>query len=97
MRAPSLVTLDCLIGRSVTAALPALTVGIGIGFARLESVPRAFDAVMAMTLAAWVVYAAFLVLRHEAGWHGRRAAYVALAGFALVIAVRLGAAVVTHV
>jgi ABC-type uncharacterized transport system permease subunit len=97
VRAPSLVTLDGLIGRTILIALPALTLGIGIGFARLESEPRSFDAVMAMTMAAWVVYAAFLFLRHEAGWRGRRAAYLALAGFALVIAVRLGAAVVTHV
>ena len=35
-------------------------------------------------------YAAFLVLRYEKGWRGRRAAYLALAGFAFVVVVRLG-------
>ena len=35
------------------------------------------------------VYAAFLVLRYEAGWRGRRTAYLALAGFLLVVLVRL--------
>jgi ABC-type uncharacterized transport system permease subunit len=45
---------------------------------------------MAVTLVMWAVYCAFLLLRYEAGWHGRKAAYLALAGFALVIAVRLG-------
>ena len=30
-----------------------------------------------MTLVTWVIYAAFLVLRYEAGWRGRRAAYLA--------------------
>jgi hypothetical protein len=36
----------------------------------------------------WFVWAAYLVLR-ATGSTGRRAAYVALAGFALVIVVRL--------
>jgi ABC-type uncharacterized transport system permease subunit len=97
VRAPSLVTLESLLGRSVAVALPSLTLGIGIGFARLEAEDRGFDAVIAMTLVAWAFYATFLVLRHEAGWRGRRAAYLAIAGFVLVIAVRLGAALVTHV
>ena len=90
LRAPSLDVLDRLAGRTVAVALPALTLGVGIGFARLEAEGGRFDATMAATLAAWLVYAAFLVLRYEWGWRGRRAAYVALAGFALVIAVRLG-------
>jgi ABC-type transport system involved in cytochrome c biogenesis permease subunit len=37
----------------------------------------------------WLVWAAYLVLRSTRGLSGRRAAYVALAGFALVIVVRL--------
>jgi ABC-type transport system involved in cytochrome c biogenesis permease subunit len=41
------------------------------------------------------VYAVYLVLRHVAGWRGRRAAYLVLAGFALVVVVRL-ALPVTH-
>ena len=97
VRAPSLVTLENLLGRAVLVALPALTLGIGIGFARLEAEGRGFDAVIAMTLVAWAFYAVFLVLRHEGGWRGRRAAYLAIAGFVLVIAVRLGAAGLTHV
>jgi ABC-type transport system involved in cytochrome c biogenesis permease subunit len=44
---------------------------------------------MAASLATIAVYAAYLVLRLEAGWRGRRAAYLALAGFTLVIVVRL--------
>jgi ABC-type uncharacterized transport system permease subunit len=97
VRAPSLVTLDGLIARTVALALPALTLGIGIGFARFGADAPTFDAVMAMTLVAWAVYAVFLVLRHEAGWRGRRAAQLVLAGFALVLAVRLAAAAVSHV
>jgi ABC-type uncharacterized transport system permease subunit len=89
LRAPSLETLDSLGGRTVAVALPALTLAIGIGFARLQTEGGGLDATMAVTLLAWVVYAAYLVLRFEAGWRGRRAAYLALAGFLLVVLVRL--------
>ncbi len=96
VRAPSLTTLDALLGRTIAVALPALTVGIGIGLARLELRGGSFDAVMGVTLLAWALYAAFLVMRHE-GLHGRRAAHLALAGFALVLAVRLGTLALGHV
>ena len=96
LRAPSLETLDGLTGRTIAVALPALTLGIGIGFARLQSDGGGFDATMIVTLLTWVVYAAFLVLRYEAGWRGRRTAYLALAGFALVVLVRLALTPVGH-
>jgi ABC-type uncharacterized transport system permease subunit len=89
LRAPSLETLDGLTGRTIAVALPALTLGIGVGLGRLETDGGGFDATMGVTLLTWVVYATFLVLRYEAGWHGRRTAYLAVAGFALVILVRL--------
>jgi ABC-type uncharacterized transport system permease subunit len=89
LRFPSLETLDALTVRTVAVALPALTLGIGIGLARLESEGWGFDAIMGVTLLTWVVYAGFLFLRWEAGWRGRRAAYLALAGFLLVVLVRL--------
>jgi ABC-type uncharacterized transport system permease subunit len=89
LRAPSLESLDSLAGRTIAFALPALILGIGIGFVRLESDGGGFDATMAVTLLTLVVYAAFLVLRYEVGWRGRRTAYLALAGFALVVLVRL--------
>jgi ABC-type uncharacterized transport system permease subunit len=89
-RAPSLVALDTLAARTVAFALPALTAGIVVGLARLRSNGGHFDALMAVTLVTWLVYGAFLLVRYELGWRGRRAAYLALAGFALVIVVRLG-------
>lgn len=94
--APSLDGLDRLIGRMVAAGLAALTAGVGVGLARARSEGVGFDAVMAFTFAAWVVYAALLVLRYEAGWRGRRAAYTALGGFAAVIVVRLAAVPFGH-
>jgi ABC-type uncharacterized transport system permease subunit len=89
-RAPSLLTLETLTGRTIAVALPALTAGIVAGLVRLRSDGAAVDALMAVTLGAWALYAVYLFLRFEAGWRGRRAAYLVLAGFALVIVARLG-------
>ncbi len=88
-RMPSLVTLDSLAARTVLVSLPALASGIGLGLVRLRESGGSFDALMAASLLTIAVYAAYLVLRLEGGWRGRRAAYLALAGFALVIVVRL--------
>jgi ABC-type uncharacterized transport system permease subunit len=88
-RAPSLATLDVLIGKTVAIALGLLTLGITVGFARIRD-RSDLDLVMAVTVLTWAVYGAFLGLRYGAGWRGRRAAFVALAGFALVVALRLG-------
>src|SRR2546423_12072470 len=90
LRAPSLATLDELVGRTVAVSLPTLTLGIVVGLVRLRHSGGGFDAVIALTLAAWVVYGGFLILRFGAGWRGRRAAYLVLAGFALVALVRVG-------
>jgi ABC-type uncharacterized transport system permease subunit len=89
-RAPSLLTLETLAARTIAVALPALTIGVVAGFLRLRSTGEGFDALMGVTLLTWLVYAVFLVLRYEVGWRGRRAAYLALAGFVLVLVVRLG-------
>jgi ABC-type uncharacterized transport system permease subunit len=89
-RAPSLLTLETVSGRTIAVGLPALTAGIVAGLVRLRDQGSAVDALMAVTLGAWLVYAAYLVLRYEAGWRGRRAAYLALIGFAFVIVARLG-------
>jgi len=94
--APALDTLDRLTGRTVALGLVALTLGIGIGFARLEADGGGFDPIIAVTLLAWAVYAAFLLLRYEVGWRGRRTAYLALAGFLLVAIVRVGLTPIAH-
>ncbi|HEY3542105.1 MAG TPA: cytochrome c biogenesis protein CcsA [Gaiellaceae bacterium] len=86
--APSLATLDRLALRIVAVSLPALTLGIGVGIGRLLNRGDAVDALVVVTLVTWVVWAAYLVVRLR-GITGRRAAYLALAGFVLVIVVRL--------
>jgi ABC-type uncharacterized transport system permease subunit len=86
--APSLATLDRLAARTVAFSLPPLTLGIAVGISRLVDRGEHVDALVIATLVTWVAWVAYLVLR-VAGWSGRRAAYVALAGFVLVILVRL--------
>ena len=87
--APSLATLDRLASRTVLVSLPALTLGLAVGLVRMVNDGKHVDAVVAATAVTWFVWTAYLVLRAARGWTGRRAAYVALAGFALVIVVRL--------
>ena len=66
-----------------------MTLGIAVGIVRLVTNGDRVDALVAATLVTWLVWAAYLMLRATRGWMGRRAAYLALAGFALVIVVRL--------
>jgi ABC-type uncharacterized transport system permease subunit len=86
--APSLATLDRLAARTVAVSLPPLTLGIGVGIGRLVDRGDSVDALVVATLVTWVVWCAYLVARMR-GLTGRRAAYLALAGFLLVIVVRL--------
>ena len=94
-RAPALAKLDQLAARTIAFALPALTFGIAVGVVRLRDRGGGFDALMAVTVLTWSVYAAYLVMRRFAGWRGRRAAFVVLVGFLLVAVVRL-ALPITH-
>ena len=69
--------------------MPLLTLGVVVGLVRLVVRDDRVDALIAATAATWLVWCAYLGLRLLAGWAGRRAAYVALAGFVLVVVVRL--------
>jgi len=87
-RAPSLVTLESLAARTIAFALPVLTLGMAAGFARIRHGSE-LDPLIVLTVITWSVYGVFLVLRFGAHWRGRRAAYLTLAGFALVVALQL--------
>jgi HemX protein len=95
LRAPGLARLDDLAARTITVALPALTLGIVVGIVRLRERGGGVDALMIVTLLTWSVYGAYLALRFGMGVRGRRAAYVVLLGFLLVAVARL-ALPVTH-
>jgi ABC-type uncharacterized transport system permease subunit len=85
-RAPSQEALDRLTARTILIAVPALTLGLAVGLGRLAVEGGGFDALMAVALAVWVAYVGFLLLRFEAGWRGKKTAYLALAGLVLVVA-----------
>jgi len=88
LRLPPLATLEQLTARTIAVSLPLLTLGLAAGFVRLDEDGTGIDALMAVTGATWLLYAGFLAFRLT----GRRAAYVALGGFALVILVRVALA-----
>jgi ABC-type uncharacterized transport system permease subunit len=85
LRMPSLVMLERLMRRTVAFSLPVLTLGLAAGFVRLDVRGGTLDPLMAFSVVTWLVYGALLALRPA----GRRAAYVSLAGFTLVILVRV--------
>jgi ABC-type uncharacterized transport system permease subunit len=86
VRVPPLAALDGVVVRTVVVALPALTLGIAAGLARLSSHDR-FGPVIAATLLTWLVYLGFVVARFGFSVRGRRSAQFAVAAFALVAVV----------
>jgi ABC-type uncharacterized transport system permease subunit len=85
LRVPALDTLDHLSARTAAVSLGLLTVGIAFGLIELVEDGAGVDAAMAAALALWVVYAAVVALRRQAGLHGHRAARALLAGFLLAM------------
>lgn len=88
-RLPALQTLDRLTYRTLALGFPFLTVGLILGALWAGTAwgsVFAFDPLALFSFVAWAIYAATLAGRAAAGWHGRRAAYFALAGFAVLVA-----------
>jgi ABC-type uncharacterized transport system permease subunit len=77
---PALVTLESLAARTAGVALLLFTVGIAVGLVRGHDT----DLAVVGAIAAWLVFGIALIGRRELGWRGRRFAYLAIAGFALV-------------
>jgi cytochrome c-type biogenesis protein CcsB len=90
---PSLQTIDGLLYRTVGVAFPLLSLLLITGAVWAnESWGRywGWDSKEVGALVAWMAYAGFLHTRIAHGWRGRRSAYFALLGFALVIFTWLG-------
>src|SRR5262249_47412972 len=90
---PSLQNIDGLLYRTVSVAFPLLSLLLITGAVWAnESWGRywGWDSKEVGALVAWMAYAAFLHTRIAHGWRGRRSAYFALLGFALVIFTWLG-------
>ena len=92
-RLPSLATLDRLSYRTLAYGFPFLTTAIILGSVSASAAWGsffAFDPLAMLSFVAWAIYAATLAGRTAAGWHGRRAAYFSVIGFA-ALGLALGA------
>ena len=87
-RLPPLQTLDRWTYRTLALGFPFLTTGLILGAVWARTAwgsVFAFDPLAFFSLVAWVIYAGTLAGRAAGGWHGRRAAYFAIVGFAALV------------
>jgi|SRR5215468_1600523 len=92
-RLPSLATVNEIATTSATIGLTLFTLGIATGMlwsssrdGRLwHNDPKEIFAVL-----TWLLYLLLLVYRSTAGWRGRQAAWLGVAGFVLVVCTFLG-------
>ena len=87
-RLPSAAALDRLAYRTTIVAFPLYTFGVIAGAIWAEAAWGRFwgwDPKETVAFIAWVVYAAYLHARATAGWRGGRAAWINVAGLAVVL------------
>jgi cytochrome c-type biogenesis protein CcsB len=92
-RLPSLDVLDAMNSRCLKIGFPLLTLGIISGSIWAEYAWGSYwswDPKEVWSLVTWFLYAALLHGRMTAGWRGRRAAILAIAGFCSVLFTFLG-------
>lgn len=93
-RLPSLEVCDELHYRSLMLGLPFLSLGILTGFvwaSRAWRGPWELDPKILASLVTWLIYLVLFSTRLSGTWRGRRAAYVAVFGFAAMMVTFLGA------
>jgi len=87
-RLPSLQTLDELNYRLITLGFPLLTLAIITGSLWAETAWGSFwrwDPREVWSLVTWFIYAIVLHARLVAGWRGKRAAILSIAGFITIL------------
>lgn len=87
---PSLERCDTISGRSVAVGFGFLTLAIVTGLLWSHSARGRYwtwDAKEWSALTAWVLYVVLIAARRRAGWGGRRAALLGIAGFAAVVVI----------
>jgi cytochrome c-type biogenesis protein CcsB len=92
-RLPSLEVCDKLYYRSLLFGLPLLSLGLAMGFvwaSRTWKGPWEFDPKILAALVTWLIYLILFATRVSGSWSGRRAAYLAIFGFALMMVTFLG-------
>jgi cytochrome c-type biogenesis protein CcsB len=85
---PGAAVLDRLSYRSILFAFPVWTFGVMAGAIWADHAWGRYwgwDPKETWSFITWVVYAMFLHARATAGWRGRRAGYIQLAGFACLL------------
>ncbi len=90
---PPLQATDELINALVMIGLPLITLSLITGALWAQQDWGAlwsFDPKQNMSLVTWVVYLAYFYTRHVADWRGRKAAWLVLGGFLLILATYLG-------
>jgi cytochrome c-type biogenesis protein CcsB len=83
-----LQTLDRLTFRTLALGFPFLTTGLVLGLIWARAAwgsAFTYDPLAFFSFLAWVIYAGTLAGRAVAGWHGRRAAYFSIIGFAALV------------
>jgi ABC-type uncharacterized transport system permease subunit len=86
-RLPSLDALDRMVQRLVRAGFVVHTVALIAGTITASAIWKSawsWDAQQIVSIVVWLLYGTLVQLRHS-GWHGRRYAFVTLAGFVLVL------------
>jgi cytochrome c-type biogenesis protein CcsB len=92
-RLPSLEICDELYYRSLVVGLPLLSLGILTGFvwaSRTWKGPWELDPKILASLVTWLIYLVLFSTRVSGGWRGRRAAYLAIFGFAAILVTFMG-------
>ena len=85
---PAADLLDRITYRAICVAFPLLTLTIATGAYWANQAWGSYwnwDPKETWAAITWLVYALYLHMRITIGWRGRRAAYFAIAGFAVVI------------
>ena len=93
-RLPSLEICDDLSYRSLAIGFPLITLGIVSGALWAQSAWGTLwgaDLKILLSLFTWLIYLLLIHYRFIAGWRGKRAAYLAIAGFVSVLVSFLGA------
>lgn len=93
-RLPSLATLDSMNHHSLIWGFPFLTVGMITGAIYAQYALGSYwqwDPKEVWSLITWLFYAVLLHERLAVGWRGRRAAIMAIIGFAVLIFTFIGA------
>jgi cytochrome c-type biogenesis protein CcsB len=86
---PSLEVLDELTYRAILIGYPLFTIGALFAGAvwawKAWGTPWSWDPKEVGSLVVWIIYSAYLHARMTAGWRGKRAAILSIAGFAAAV------------